>query len=45
MGYGLPAAIAAKLQYPEREVICLAGDGCFQMTMQEFGAALNMGYG
>ena len=43
MGYGLPAAIAAKLQYPEREVICLAGDGCFQMTMQEFGAALQYG--
>ncbi|MAI59336.1 MAG: thiamine pyrophosphate-binding protein [Rhodobacteraceae bacterium] len=43
MGYGLPAAIAAKLQYPEREVICLAGDGCFQMTMQEFGTALQYG--
>ena len=40
MGYGLPAAIAAKLEYPEREVFCIAGDGCFQMTMQEFGTVL-----
>jgi acetolactate synthase-1/2/3 large subunit len=39
MGYGLPAAIAAKLQHPDREVICLAGDGCFQMVAQEFGTA------
>jgi acetolactate synthase-1/2/3 large subunit len=39
MGYGLPAAIAAKLHQPEREVICLAGDGCFQMVSQEFGTA------
>lgn len=39
MGYGLPAAIAAKLQHREREVICLAGDGCFQMVSQEFGTA------
>lgn len=39
MGYGLPAAIAAKLEAPEREVVCLAGDGCLQMVIQEFGAA------
>lgn len=39
MGYGLPAAVAAKLQHPERDVICLAGDGCFQMVSQEFGTA------
>ena len=37
MGYGLPAAVAAKLRRPEREVVCFAGDGCFQMTGQEFG--------
>ncbi|WP_340110226.1 thiamine pyrophosphate-binding protein [Pikeienuella sp. HZG-20] len=37
MGYGLPAAVAAKRRHPEAEVICFAGDGCFQMTMQEFG--------
>ena len=35
MGYGVPAAIAAKLAHPERQVICLAGDGCFLMTAQE----------
>jgi len=39
MGYGLPAAVAAKLAFPEREVVCFAGDGCLQMTMQEFGTA------
>ncbi|WP_349359486.1 thiamine pyrophosphate-binding protein [Stappia sp.] len=39
MGYGLPAAVAAKLKYPERTVVCFAGDGCLQMTMQEFGTA------
>jgi acetolactate synthase-1/2/3 large subunit len=43
MGYGLPAAVAAKLRYPDRDVICLAGDGCFQMTMQEFGTAAQYG--
>ena len=43
MGYGLPAAISAKLADTEKEVICLAGDGCFQMTMQEFGTAFQYG--
>lgn len=43
MGYGLPASIAAKLRHPERDVICLAGDGCFQMAMQEFGVACQYG--
>ncbi|MBG6162123.1 acetolactate synthase-1/2/3 large subunit [Labrenzia sp. EL_195] len=43
MGYGLPAAVAAKLAFPEREVICFAGDGCLQMTMQEFGTACQEG--
>ena len=43
MGYGLPAAIAAKLQEPEREVICVAGDGCLQMVIQEFGTAVQYG--
>ena len=43
MGYGLPAAIAAKLHAPEREVVCYAGDGCFQMTCQEFGTACEVG--
>jgi acetolactate synthase-1/2/3 large subunit len=39
MGYGLPASIAAKIMHPDRDVVCFAGDGCFQMTMQEFGTA------
>ncbi|WP_027135623.1 thiamine pyrophosphate-binding protein [Geminicoccus roseus] len=39
MGYGLPAAIAAKLHDPGRDVVCLAGDGCFQMVSQEFATA------
>lgn len=43
MGYGLPAAIAAKLHHPNRQVICLAGDGCFQMISQEFGTACEQG--
>ncbi|MFT6775898.1 MAG: acetolactate synthase-1/2/3 large subunit [Paracoccaceae bacterium] len=43
MGYGLPAAIAAKLDTPDRTVICLAGDGCFQMVSQEFGTAAEHG--
>lgn len=43
MGYGLPAAIAAKLAHPGRVVICFAGDGCFQMTAQEFGVAAEQG--
>ena len=43
MGYGLPAAVAAKLIHHDREVICLSGDGCFQMTMQEFGTACQYG--
>ncbi|WMS44337.1 thiamine pyrophosphate-binding protein [Acuticoccus sp. MNP-M23] len=43
MGYGLPAAVAAKLAHPEREVICLAGDGCFQMSATEFGTACDYG--
>lgn len=43
MGYGLPAAVAAKLAHRNRDVICFAGDGCFQMTMQEFGTAAQYG--
>ncbi|ELU01410.1 hypothetical protein CAPTEDRAFT_50813, partial [Capitella teleta] len=40
MGYGLPAAIAAKLTCPEKEVYCFAGDGCFQMVHQELATAI-----
>ena len=43
MGYGLPAAVAAKLAAPERPVIAFAGDGCFQMTGQELGTAVQYG--
>ncbi len=39
MGYGLPAAIAAKLRHPEQTVVCLAGDGCFLMYPQEIATA------
>jgi len=40
MGYGLPAAVAAKKLFPNREVICFAGDGCFLMHGQEFATAV-----
>lgn len=43
MGYGLPAAVAAKLRCPDRTVVCLAGDGCLQMTMQELSTARQYG--
>lgn len=43
MGYGLPAAIAASLQNPQRSVVCLAGDGCFMMYPQELATALQYG--
>jgi acetolactate synthase-1/2/3 large subunit len=43
MGYGLPAAIAAKLVHPERDVVCLAGDGDFLMTAQELATAHQAG--
>ncbi len=40
MGYGLPAAVAAKHLHPDREVVCFAGDGCFLMHGQEFATAI-----
>jgi acetolactate synthase I/II/III large subunit len=43
MGYGVPAAIAAKLVHPDRAVIAFAGDGCFLMTGQEFATAVQYG--
>ena len=43
MGYGLPAAIAAKLADPTRTVINFAGDGCFMMTGQELATAVQYG--
>jgi acetolactate synthase-1/2/3 large subunit len=43
MGYGLPAAIAAKLAEPTRPVVNFAGDGCFMMTGQELATAVQYG--
>jgi acetolactate synthase I/II/III large subunit len=40
MGYGVPAAVAMKRLYPERTVVCLAGDGDFLMNGQEFATAI-----
>ncbi len=40
MGYGLPAAISAKVNHPDKTVIAFAGDGCFQMTCQELATAM-----
>lgn len=39
MGYGMPAAFAAKLVHPERAVVCVVGDGGFQMTVGELALA------
>jgi len=43
MGYGTPAAVAAKLAHPERTVVAFAGDGCFLMNGQEFATACQHG--
>ena len=43
MGYGVPAAIAAKLVHPQRTVVCFAGDGCFLMNGQEMATAVQYG--
>jgi acetolactate synthase-1/2/3 large subunit len=40
MGYGVPAAIAAKSLYPQRMVVAFAGDGCFMMSSQELATAM-----
>lgn len=45
MGFGLPAAIGAKLAAPNREVIAVIGDGGFQMTIQELGTILQFKVG
>lgn len=39
MGFGFPAAIGAKIGCPESEVVCVAGDGSFQMNSQEMATA------
>ncbi len=43
MGYGVPAAVAAKLVEPRRPVVCFAGDGCFMMNGQELATAARYG--
>jgi acetolactate synthase I/II/III large subunit len=43
MGYGVPAAIAAKSLYPQRAVVALAGDGCFMMASSELATAMQYG--
>ena len=43
MGYGVPAAVAAALVHPDRQVVCFAGDGCFLMTGQELATASQYG--
>ena len=40
MGYGLPAAIGAKLGNPQKDVIVISGDGGMQMNIQEFATAV-----
>ena len=40
MGYGVPAAIGAKAARPESTVVCVDGDGCFQMTCQELATSV-----
>ena len=43
MGYGIPAALAAKSLYPSRAVVALAGDGCFMMAGNELATAMQYG--
>ena len=43
MGFGLPSAIAAKLARPDLPVVCMIGDGCFQMTCGELATAKRLG--
>lgn len=40
MGYGFPAAIGAKIACPDEEVVCITGDGSFQMNLQELAVCL-----
>jgi acetolactate synthase-1/2/3 large subunit len=40
LGYGLPAAVGAKVAFPDREVVCLMGDGGLMFTLSEFATAV-----
>jgi acetolactate synthase-1/2/3 large subunit len=43
MGYGFPAAVSASIENPGKTVVCMAGDGCFQMTCNEMSTAIQYG--
>ncbi|WNZ23571.1 biosynthetic-type acetolactate synthase large subunit [Leptolyngbya sp. NK1-12] len=43
MGYGMPAAMGAKVALPDQEVICISGDASFQMNCQELGTLAQYG--
>ncbi len=43
MGFGFPAAIGAKIGCPEKEIVCITGDGGFQMNLQEMATAVVQG--
>ncbi len=43
MGYGLPAAMGAKVALPDEQVICISGDASFQMNLQELGTLAQFG--
>ena len=43
MGYGFPAAIGAAVACPDRPILCVSGDGSFQMNMQEIMTAVDIG--
>jgi acetolactate synthase-1/2/3 large subunit len=43
MGYGMPAAMGAKVAVPDSEVICISGDASFQMNLQELGTLMQYG--
>jgi thiamine pyrophosphate-dependent acetolactate synthase large subunit-like protein/rubredoxin len=45
MGFGLPAALSAKLDYPDRQVVCLTGDGGFGMLAADFTTAVRENLG
>ncbi|WP_427161186.1 biosynthetic-type acetolactate synthase large subunit [Aliinostoc sp. HNIBRCY26] len=45
MGFGLPAAIGAKVAFPDEQVVCISGDASFQMCLQELGTAAQYGIG
>ncbi len=43
MGFGFPAALGAKIGCPDEQVLCITGDGGFQMNMQEMATAITEG--